>query len=67
MARSEQEKGSSLPRRRARSPSPPSVALRTRAATPEEEQRLLYAIDLLLAEFVRQRLHIDKEKEHVQR
>jgi hypothetical protein len=63
----EEDNGSSLQRRRARSPSPPSVALRTRAATPEEEQRLLYAIDLLLAEFVRQRLHIDKEKEHVQR
>ncbi len=62
------EKGrdSSLLRRRARS-NPPSVALRIRRHTPEEEQRVLYAIDLLLAELIRRRLHINKEKEYVQR
>lgn len=56
MSASEQKREGSLLRRRARSTSPPSVALRTRPQTPEEERQFKAAIHLFLVEIVRQQL-----------
>lgn len=56
MAASEQGRDTSLQRRRARSTSPPSVALRTRPQTPEEERQFNAAFRLFLVEIVRHQL-----------
>jgi len=59
MSASEKGRDGSLLRRRARR-NPPSVALRIRPQTPEEERRFTAAIRLFLLEIVRQQL--DRKK-----
>ena len=62
MPASERNNGNSLPRRRARSTSPPSVALRTRVQTSDELQQFQAAFRLFLVQMARQMLDSMEKK-----